>query len=102
MRLVVAAVGRLKQGAERELAERFRERAEKSAGALGFRGVSIVEIEESRRAAPRMHGGGGGSAWRRRLPRTARSWRWTNVAIDFKRGAGGANQSDGATVGGRR
>src|SRR5258708_3114918 len=56
MRLVVAAVGRLKQGAERELAERFRERAEKSGRALGFRAVSIVEIEESRarRAEDRM------------------------------------------------
>ena len=35
MRIVVAAVGRLKAGAERELAERYRERAAKTGRALG-------------------------------------------------------------------
>lgn len=48
MRLMVAAVGRLKQGPERQLAERYRERAVKAGRALGFRGLDIVEIEESR------------------------------------------------------
>ena len=48
MRLVVVAVGRLKQGAERQLAERYRERAVKAGRSLGLRGVELVEIEESR------------------------------------------------------
>lgn len=50
MRIVVAAVGRLKQGPERELAERFRKRAAETGRALGWRGVEIVEIRESRAA----------------------------------------------------
>ncbi len=48
MRLVVVAIGRLKQGAERELAERYRERFNEIGGKLGFRGVEIREIAESR------------------------------------------------------
>src|SRR5262249_28670320 len=56
MRIVVAAVGRLKQGPERELAERYRKRAEQSGRAIGLRTVEIVEIRESRAqdAARRM------------------------------------------------
>lgn len=54
MRLTVLAVGRLKQGPERQMAERYHERAVKAARPLGFRGLDIVEIEESRnRAAER-------------------------------------------------
>jgi 23S rRNA (pseudouridine1915-N3)-methyltransferase len=48
MRLVVAAVGRLKQGPERELAERYRKRAEQSGRGIGMREIEIVEIRESR------------------------------------------------------
>jgi 23S rRNA (pseudouridine1915-N3)-methyltransferase len=48
MRIVVAAVGRLKQGPERELAERYRKRAEQSGRGLGLREIEIVEIRESR------------------------------------------------------
>lgn len=48
MRLVVCAVGRLKSGAERELAQRYRERAATTGRKLGFRSVEIVEIAESR------------------------------------------------------
>ena len=47
MRVVIAAVGRLKAGPERELAERFRARTEKSGRGLGIRTVEIVEIRES-------------------------------------------------------
>jgi 23S rRNA (pseudouridine1915-N3)-methyltransferase len=56
MRLIVIAVGRLKQGPERELAERFRERFEDIGRKLGFRGLEIHEIAESRArdAATRM------------------------------------------------
>jgi 23S rRNA (pseudouridine1915-N3)-methyltransferase len=48
MRIVVAATGRLKQGPERELAERYRKRAEQSGRSIGLRAVEIVEIRESR------------------------------------------------------
>jgi 23S rRNA (pseudouridine1915-N3)-methyltransferase len=44
MRLVIAAIGRLKQGPERELAERYRDRAVKTGRAVGIRDVEIVEI----------------------------------------------------------
>jgi 23S rRNA (pseudouridine1915-N3)-methyltransferase len=48
MRLVVIAVGRLKQGSERELAEAYRKRAQATGRALGLREIEIVEIRESR------------------------------------------------------
>jgi 23S rRNA (pseudouridine1915-N3)-methyltransferase len=48
MRLVVIAVGRLKQGPERELVARYRERFEETGRKLGFRGLEIHEIPESR------------------------------------------------------
>ena len=48
MRLIVAAIGRLKAGAERELAERYRDRVAKAGRAVGFRDIEIVEIRESR------------------------------------------------------
>jgi 23S rRNA (pseudouridine1915-N3)-methyltransferase len=48
MRIVVAAVGRMKRGPEQELAERYRERAAKSGRGIGIRSVEIVEIAESR------------------------------------------------------
>ena len=48
MRLIVVAIGRLKQGPERELAERYRERFDGIGRKLGFRGLEIHEIPESR------------------------------------------------------
>jgi 23S rRNA (pseudouridine1915-N3)-methyltransferase len=48
MRLVVISIGRLKQGPERELAERYRERFDNIGRKLGFRGLEIHEIAESR------------------------------------------------------
>jgi len=50
MRIVIAAVGRLKQGTERELAAEYCERAEKVGRAFGLRDIEIVEIRESRAA----------------------------------------------------
>jgi 23S rRNA (pseudouridine1915-N3)-methyltransferase len=50
MRIIVAAIGRLKRGPESELAERYRQRAEQAGRALGLRSVEIVEIRESRAA----------------------------------------------------
>ena len=48
VRLVVAAVGRLKDGPERELAERYRKRAEQTGRRIGFKETEVVEIRESR------------------------------------------------------
>ena len=48
MRLLIIAVGRLRQGPERELAERYRERFDDIGRKLGFRGLEIQEIAESR------------------------------------------------------
>jgi 23S rRNA (pseudouridine1915-N3)-methyltransferase len=48
MRVVVAAIGRLKQGPERELAERYRKRAADIGRRIGIKDVEIVEIKESR------------------------------------------------------
>src|SRR6185312_7198320 len=53
MRLIVIAVGRMKTGPERELAERYRKRFDEIGRKLGFRGLDIHEIPESRaRDAP--------------------------------------------------
>jgi 23S rRNA (pseudouridine1915-N3)-methyltransferase len=56
MRLVIAAVGRLKRGPERDLAERYGERAAKAGRAIGIRAVTINEIDEghARRASDRL------------------------------------------------
>jgi 23S rRNA (pseudouridine1915-N3)-methyltransferase len=56
MRLLVISIGRLKQGPERELAQRYRERFDDIGRKLGFRGLEIHEIPESRArdAASRM------------------------------------------------
>ena len=48
MRLIVAAVGRLKRGPETELAERYRKRAAQTGRQAGWRDVEIIEIRESR------------------------------------------------------
>jgi 23S rRNA (pseudouridine1915-N3)-methyltransferase len=48
MRLMIAAIGRLKAGPERELAERYRDRVAKAGRAVGLRDIEIVEIRESR------------------------------------------------------
>jgi len=48
MRIVVAAVGRMKRGPEHALGERYRERAAKSGRGIGVRAVDVIEIAESR------------------------------------------------------
>ena len=50
MRLIIAAVGRLKDGAERELLERYRDRFGAMARRLGFSAVVWHELSESRAA----------------------------------------------------
>ena len=48
MRLLVAAVGRLKQGPERELAASYSKRVSASGKPLGWRPIEAIEIRESR------------------------------------------------------
>jgi 23S rRNA (pseudouridine1915-N3)-methyltransferase len=48
MRLIICAVGRLKAGPERELAERYATRAGDLAPRLGLSGPSVVELPEGR------------------------------------------------------
>ena len=48
MRLVIAAIGRLKSGAEHELVERYRKRAEQVGRRIGLREIEVVDIRESR------------------------------------------------------
>lgn len=48
MRVVLAAVGRLKQGPERDLAETYRKRAAATGKSFGLREVEVIEIRESR------------------------------------------------------
>jgi len=52
MRLIIAAVGRLKHGPETELAERYRKRIAQSGRSLGLRDIEIIEIRESRAGDP--------------------------------------------------
>lgn len=54
MRIAILAVGRLRTGPERELAERYLERARKTGRGLGLTGFEAAEIAESPAAeAPR-------------------------------------------------
>ncbi|SDR19259.1 23S rRNA (pseudouridine1915-N3)-methyltransferase [Rhizobiales bacterium GAS113] len=48
MKLVICAVGRLKAGPERDLAERYEKRARDLAPKLGLSGPMIVELAEGR------------------------------------------------------
>ena len=52
MRFLVAAIGRLKQGPERELAAWYRKQAEAAGRQLGLREIEIIEIRESRAQEP--------------------------------------------------
>ena len=48
MRIVVAAVGRLKRGAEQDLAARYRDRVANAGRSIGIGALEVVEIAESR------------------------------------------------------
>jgi 23S rRNA (pseudouridine1915-N3)-methyltransferase len=52
MRVIVAAVVRLKQGPERELAAAYRKRADALGRSLGLRQIEVIEIRESRARDP--------------------------------------------------
>ena len=53
MRLIVIAVGRLKDGPERELVERYRERADEAGRKLGLRGFEVRRNRRKPRRATR-------------------------------------------------
>jgi len=48
MRIVLAAVGRQRAGPEREIVERYLERAGRAGRSLGFSGPDLIEVEEGR------------------------------------------------------
>ena len=48
MRVVIAAIGRMKQGPERELVARYLDRAVTTGKAIGLTGFDITELPESR------------------------------------------------------
>ena len=48
MRIVLAAVGRVKAGPERELLDRYVTRARAAARALGVSAIDVVEVDEGR------------------------------------------------------
>jgi 23S rRNA (pseudouridine1915-N3)-methyltransferase len=48
MRVMVLAVGRMKKGAEADLAARYHKRARQAGRAIGIRDIEVVEIRESR------------------------------------------------------
>ena len=48
MRIIIAAVGRLKSGPETELSERYAKRATQTGRALGLKAIEVIEIRESR------------------------------------------------------
>ena len=52
MRLVLIAVGRLKAGAERDLAARYLARAIAAARAVGLAGIDMRELDDSRARRP--------------------------------------------------
>ena len=68
MRLVVPAVGRLKHGPERDLAERYRERAAKSGRAIGISAVTVSEIDEGRGRRAHDRIAAEGAALRQAIP----------------------------------
>ena len=48
MRVVIAAVGRMKSGPERDLAERYLKRAVQTGRSVGLKDFELIEIRESR------------------------------------------------------
>ena len=52
MRIIIAAVGKLKSGPETELADRYAKRATQTGRALGLKAIEVMEIRESRADEP--------------------------------------------------
>ncbi len=77
MRLTVAAAGRLKDGAERELFRRYLERIAPLGAKLGIGGLTVTEVAESRQAKPEARRSAEAAALLAKLPKGAR-----NVVLD--------------------
>lgn len=52
MRIVLACIGRMKNGPERDLFERYKKRAEPLARQLGVKSIDVVELDEARSNSP--------------------------------------------------
>lgn len=52
MRIVIACIGRLKNGPERDLFERYKKRADQLARQLGIRSIDLIELDEARDKSP--------------------------------------------------
>lgn len=68
MRLIIAAIGRLKAGAEQELVARYLDRIAKSGKAVGVTKIEIIELPESRASSPDERKSQEASALLARLP----------------------------------
>ena len=72
MRLLIAAVGRLKSGPERLLIERYLERANAAGRAVGLAPVDVIEVSESTARRPADRIAEEGSALNAAVPKGAR------------------------------
>ena len=72
MRLTIAAVGRLKDGAERELFDRYTARISAMGGRLGIGTLGVSEVGESRVAAPEARRSAEARALLAKVPEGAR------------------------------
>ena len=68
MRIGIVAVGRMKQGPERDLAARYLDRATASGKALGLTGFAVTEFTESRASSPAARKAEEARALREHLP----------------------------------
>lgn len=68
MRLLIAAVGKLKQGPERDLFAHYVERAETMGRKVGLTPVSVLEVPESRGPTPAARTAADGIAMLSRVP----------------------------------
>jgi 23S rRNA (pseudouridine1915-N3)-methyltransferase len=68
MRVLIAAVGRMKQGPERELVARYLERARQSGKPLALTGFDVAELTESRASSAAARKAEEGKALRAALP----------------------------------
>ena len=68
MRIQIAAIGRMKQGPERELVARYLDRAAAAGRALGLIGFDVAETAESRHGNPAQRKGDEAKALRAALP----------------------------------
>ncbi len=79
MRLLIAAIGRLKTGPERVLIERYLERANAAGRAVGLAPVNVIEVAESSARRPADRLAEEASALKAALPKGAR-----RIALDSR------------------